>query len=366
MIKVKGLKKTFGDNLIFENVSFDVNEGDAIVIIGDSGCGKSTLLRCINKLETPDKGSIKYIDRNQKTTEILDKKIDINKIRSEIGMVYQNFNLFSNLTVLENVILAPMKVNKMKREDAVKEAMQLLKTVGMDNRADFMPSQLSGGQKQRVAIARCLAMKPELILFDEPTSALDPTMVEEVEKVIASLVQGGYTSVIVTHDMRFAKQVANKVIFLANHSIYEEGTAEEIYGNPQRELTRRFLYRSRMFEKELTRKNVDAFSLLSEVKEFSTNYDVSSRNFIAIDHIIDEFVLPILYNSKTPKKINFRFVADDAGDKHQLLLEIIGTEEDPLKDGIIDELALNLVKGFVKSVKSNINGDDNWEINIGL
>ena len=227
MITIRNLTKRFEGNTILKNVNLEVKKGDSVVIIGGSGCGKSTLLRCINRLIVPDEGEILIDGQN-----ILAKDADVDAIRRKMGMVYQSFNLFSHLNILENVILAPMKVAGMSRSDAVDLAKQLLKRVGMSGRENAMPSELSGGQKQRVAIARTLAMHPQVVLFDEPTSALDPTMVDEVESVIRDLVSEGMTSVLVTHEMRFAKSVASKVIFLAEKGIYEQGTPEQVAENP--------------------------------------------------------------------------------------------------------------------------------------
>lgn len=204
MISIKNLKKSYGQTLILDGVNLEIPKGSTTVIIGGSGCGKSTLLRCINRLETPDSGQI-LIDGE----DILGKGADVMRIRQKMGMVYQHFNLFSHLNVMENVILAPMKVRKLSKKQAIEEAEQFLELVGMENRRFQMPSQLSGGQKQRVAIARAIAMQPQILLFDEPTSALDPTMVEEVESVISRLSNSGLTSVIVTHEMRFARNVAS-------------------------------------------------------------------------------------------------------------------------------------------------------------
>jgi len=235
LISVKNLKKSYGENTILENVSLKIEKGDVIAVIGPSGCGKSTLLRCINLLEKPDSGEITV-----NGLEITKKNSEIDSVRMKMGMVYQNFNLFSHKTVLENVIIAPVKVLKMPREKAIVEALKFLKLVGISNRADFMPDQLSGGQKQRVAIARCLAMHPDIILFDEPTSALDPTMIDEVLSVIKKLVKSGMTSIIVTHEMTFAKNIANKVFFMEDKGIYEIGTPEEIFDNPKKEKNKNF------------------------------------------------------------------------------------------------------------------------------
>jgi polar amino acid transport system ATP-binding protein len=219
MISIRNLKKSFDNNLVFEKVNAEINQGDVIVIIGPSGCGKSTFIRCINLLEKPDSGQI-IIDG----TDITKDNSVIDKIRQKMGMVYQNFNLFSHKTILENVILAPMNVLKMPKKQAIAEAFEYLKMVGIANRADYMPEQLSGGQKQRAAIARCLAMHPEIILFDEPTSALDPTMVDEVLSVIRKLAKSGMTCVIVTHEMNFAKNIATTIFYMDDKGIYEKGS----------------------------------------------------------------------------------------------------------------------------------------------
>ena len=216
MISVKNLCKSYDGLQILKDVNIDFPDGSTTVIIGGSGCGKSTLLRCLNLLEKPDCGTIEIDGEDIVTAK------NVDKLRQKLGMVYQSFNLFSHLSVLENIILAPMKVKKISKEEAISKAYELLKMVGMENRATHMPDQLSGGQKQRVAIARALAMEPEVMLFDEPTSALDPTMVDEVETVIKRLVDSGMTSIIVTHEMRFARNIASNILFLADGGVYEE------------------------------------------------------------------------------------------------------------------------------------------------
>jgi ABC-type polar amino acid transport system ATPase subunit len=288
MISIKNLTKSYDSGTVIENVSFDIQDGECVVIIGGSGCGKSTLIRCINRLNVPDSGEI-WIDGEN----ILDPKADVDAMRRSMGMVYQHFNLFSHLNVLENIILAPMVVNKVEREEAVKEAKQLLKRVSLDGKEYNMPSSLSGGQKQRVAIARTLAMHPKFIIFDEPTSALDPTMVDEVESVIKDLANDGMTCVIVTHEMSFARNVASRVIFLAEKGIYEQGTAQEIFDNPSRPLTQRFLYRSRMFEKELLRDGLDLLSLNSELKKYVSKYDTNRNQALLINSVCDELLYPV-------------------------------------------------------------------------
>ena len=236
MITVKNLSKSFGDLEVLKQIDYEVERGECVVVIGPSGSGKSTFLRCLNRLEEPTGGEIIFDGQN-----ILDKKSDINKIRQKLGMVFQHFNLFPHLTVKENITLAPTKLGLMSASEADKTAMELLERVGLAEKADVYPVQLSGGQKQRVAIARSLAMKPKAVLFDEPTSALDPEMVGEVLDVMRSLAREGMTMVIVTHEMGFAREVADRVIFMSDGVITEEGTPEQIFDNPQQERTRAFL-----------------------------------------------------------------------------------------------------------------------------
>ncbi|MGN0534351.1 MAG: amino acid ABC transporter ATP-binding protein [Eubacterium sp.] len=236
MIKVCNLQKSFGDNHVLKGIDYEVEQGEKIVVIGPSGSGKSTFLRCLNLLETPTGGEI-YFDGEC----ITDKKCDINKVRQHMGMVFQHFNLFNNKTILDNITLAPVHLKISSKDDANKNAMALLKRVGLEDKADAYPSQLSGGQKQRAAIVRALAMNPEVMLFDEPTSALDPEMVGEVLQVMKSLANQGMTMVVVTHEMGFAREVADRVIFMADGVIVEEGTPEDIFERPQDPRLRQFL-----------------------------------------------------------------------------------------------------------------------------
>lgn len=235
MIEIKNLHKSFGHVEVLKGVDVSIEEKEVVVIIGPSGSGKSTLLRCMNYLEEPTSGDI-TVD-NMK----LDKHADINKIRENIGMVFQRFNLFPHMTVLENIVLAPTKVLKIPRDEAISTAMDLLQRVGLKEKANSYPSQLSGGQQQRVAIARALAMKPKVMLFDEPTSALDPEMVTEVLDVMKSLANQGMTMVVVTHEMGFAREVGDRVLFVDEGRIIEEGTPKEIFENPKQERTKLFL-----------------------------------------------------------------------------------------------------------------------------
>ena len=236
MINVENLSKNFGDLKVLKNISTTINKGEIISIIGPSGSGKSTFLRCINKLEEPTEGHI-YIDG----MDLMDKNTDINKIRERVGMVFQHFNLFPNMTVLENLTLSPMMVKKESKEEAEKYAFYLLEKVGLSDKSNSYPAQLSGGQKQRIAIARALAMKPEVILFDEPTSALDPEMIKEVLDVMRDLAKEGMTMLIVTHEMGFAKNVGNRILFMDNGEIIEDCSPKDFFENPTNERIKDFL-----------------------------------------------------------------------------------------------------------------------------
>ena len=235
-IHVTNLKKNFGKLEVLKDISLDVHEGEVVVLLGPSGSGKSTLLRCLNQLETATSGQI-IIDGH----DVTDKHTDINKVRENIGMVFQHFNLFNHLTVMDNMTLAPVHLKRMTKEQARQTAMQLLERVGMEDKADAYPSQLSGGQKQRVAIARALEMKPDIMLFDEPTSALDPEMVGEVLAVMKKLANEGMTMMVVTHEIGFAREVASRVIFMEGGYIVEEGTPDEVILNPREPRTIDFL-----------------------------------------------------------------------------------------------------------------------------
>ncbi|MCW6659976.1 amino acid ABC transporter ATP-binding protein [Aerococcaceae bacterium NML191292] len=238
IIQIKHLSKTFGQREVLKDINFVVNEGEVVTIIGSSGSGKSTLLRCINLLEEPSGGDIIYRDEN-----VLSYQYDINRYRSHIGMVFQSFNLFNNMDVLSNCTIGPMKVLGISKEEAEAMAIKFLDQVGMSAYIHARPSQLSGGQKQRVAIARALTMQPDVLLFDEPTSALDPEMVGEVLKVMRLLADIGLTMIIVTHEMEFAREVSDRVVFMDQGVIAEEGAPEDLFTNPQEERTQQFLER---------------------------------------------------------------------------------------------------------------------------
>ncbi len=236
MIEVKNLKKAFKDLVVLEDITTTIKKGEKVVIIGPSGSGKSTFLRCLNLLEEPTGGTILF-----EGSDITDKKADIDKYRQKMGMVFQHFNLFPHLTVMQNITLAPVTLKLMTKEQAEKKAMELLERIGLPEKADVYPSTLSGGQKQRIAIVRALAMNPDVMLFDEPTSALDPEMVGEVLNVMKDLANEGMTMICVTHEMGFAREVADRVLFMYDGIILEEGTPDKIFENPENERTKQFL-----------------------------------------------------------------------------------------------------------------------------
>lgn len=240
MIKVNHLSKKFGNLEVLKDINLDINEGEVVCIIGPSGSGKSTFLRCINQLERPTGGTVQYEGKN-----LLDKNCDIRKFREEVGMVFQKFNLFPLKTVVQNVMMAPILTKHMNKEEAHAKALELLDKVGLKDKADVYPSTLSGGQQQRVAIARALAMEPKALLFDEPTSALDPELVNEVLGVMKALAAEGYTMVVVTHEMDFARQVSDEVVFLEKGLLIEKAPPEKFFSNPDSERVRQFLQSSR-------------------------------------------------------------------------------------------------------------------------
>ena len=236
MIDVKNLSKSFGDHLVLDDISEHIYPGEKVVIIGPSGSGKSTFLRCLNLMENPSEGSIVFDN-----VDITDPKVNIDRIRRQMGMVFQHFNLFPNMTILKNITLAPIRTKLMTKEEAEATAMQLLQRVGLEEKANAYPNQLSGGQKQRIAIVRALAMNPKVMLFDEPTSALDPEMVGEVLQVMKELAAEGMTMIVVTHEMGFAREVGNRILFMDEGRIVEQGSPEEVFGSPKHPRLQEFL-----------------------------------------------------------------------------------------------------------------------------
>ncbi len=297
MITVENLTKYFGNNLVLNNLNTVINKGEIISIIGPSGSGKSTFLRCLNLLEEPTSGKI-IIDG----VNILDKKNNPNRLRQKMGMVFQSFNLFDHLTVLGNLTIGPVKLLKMSETEAKAQGRDLLNMVGLAYKENSFPAELSGGQQQRVAIARCLSMHPEIILFDEPTSALDPTMVSEVLGVIRRLASDGMTMAIVTHEMNFAKDVSTRVLYMDEGRIYEEGTPSEIFDKPQKEKTREFIYRIRSFNYHINDKNFDLFDLKSGIEQFCTKHFLDSRSTLRIQLVVEELLQLCFFEGDRDKR----------------------------------------------------------------
>lgn len=345
MISIRQLKKSFGNNVVLENINVEINKGDVIGVIGPSGCGKSTLIRCINLLEVPDSGEIRIDGVN-----IAEKNAPIDSIRQKMGMVYQNFNLFSHKTVLENVIMAPIHLLRIPKKQAIEEAFSVLKMVGMSHRADFMPDQLSGGQKQRAAIARCLAMKPEIILFDEPTSALDPTMIDEVLAVIRKLVKTGITSVIVTHEMGFARNIANRIFFMEERGIYEEGTPDEIFDHPKREKTKIFIQKLKIFEYKLQIRQLDIYELAGKLSEYGQKYDIAKRQMNGLNLILEEILVFLSQNADHKDMTSVIVSYQEANQQIQLEIRYGSPSMNVLEHPDFDEISRQLIQGLATEI----------------
>ena len=301
VIKVSHLQKTYNGNLkVLKDVNAEVRKGEVISIIGPSGTGKSTFLRCLNLLERPDAGSI-IIDGQ----DILAPGANVPFLRRKMGMVFQSFNLFNGRSIIENITFAPMKLLGKSREEAEAKAMELLALVGLAQKADAYPEQLSGGQKQRVAIARALAMEPEIILFDEPTSALDPTMVSEVLGVIRTLAKKGLTMLIVTHEMHFAKEVSSRIFYMDEGLVYEEGTPEQIFHNPQKENTRKFINRIHECSYDIESEKYDYYEMMARINSFCVKYNMSSKAIDHIAHIVEEGLLVTKAVAGTNVKVSY-------------------------------------------------------------
>ena len=303
MIEVRHLKKSFPGATPIVDLNAVINKGDVISVIGPSGTGKSTFLRCLNMLDPPTSGEI-LIDGECVTR----KGCDLNRVRQKMGMVFQSFNLFEHMTVIENVMYGPVSIKKEDRQTAYSRGMKLLRRVGMAEKAMNYPDELSGGQKQRAAIARTLAMEPEIILFDEPTSALDPNMVEEVQDVIRELAQDGMTMLIVTHEMRFAREIANRVFYMDRGIIYEEGTPEEIFKHPKQERTREFVYRMRTLHRQISKDRFDYWELGSEMEKFGRRNMLSRKmitySWAVIEELAQLWLVPRLADDEI---IDFTF-----------------------------------------------------------
>lgn len=351
MIKVNNLSKQFGDLVVLKDLSTTIQKGEVISVIGPSGTGKSTFLRCLNLLETPTGGSI-YIDG----IPLLDRETDVPRLRQRMGMVFQSFNLFAHLSVVENLTLGPIKLLGKTKEQAAAKAMELLKLVGLGEKSSNFPDELSGGQKQRVAIARCMAMEPEILLFDEPTSALDPTMVSEVLAVIRKLASQGMTMIIVTHEMEFAKNISTRVFYMDEGTIYEEGTPDMIFENPVREKTRAFIHRVRSLRYQINGRDYDLYALQGEMEMFCEKHFISRKTGGLVQLMSEELLL--LQKDFHDIVISLSYSEKDGS--VELLCESAGHPFNPFETGDDEEeigvkLIRDLCKGLEYSYRENKN-----------
>jgi polar amino acid transport system ATP-binding protein len=345
MIEILNLSKQFGDEVVLKEITETVRSGEVVSVIGPSGSGKSTLLRCINLLEQPNQGTIRISG-----DDILAPHADIPRIRQKTGMVFQSFNLFHHMTVLENLTVGPIRILKHPRLEAEKRAHELLKMVGLSGKADSLPDELSGGQKQRVAIARCLSMNPEIILFDEPTSALDPTMISEVLAVIRRLANDGMTMMIVTHELDFARDVSDRVFYMDEGVIYESGPASEIMDAPSREKTCAFINRLRSFSYEIESPDYDVYAMNAEIDLFCEKH-FFSRKMTQFTHLAVEETLTYYFAHDEHQSVTLTLSFAEKEGSLTLLFD------DPNPSGNFldeaekkDELGLTVLRGIVHDI----------------
>ena len=355
LIDVQGLCKSFGKLEVLRDVNLSVSEGERIAIIGGSGCGKSVFLRSLELLEVPDSGQI-FIDGS----EITSRGADVNRIRRSMGMVYQRFNLFSHMDVMDNLCLAPVRLAGMSRQEAEARAMDWLAKVGLTSKAHALPLNLSGGQQQRIAICRCLMMQPKVLLFDEPTSALDPTMVGEVLAMIRMLAKHNMTMLIVTHEMNFAREVANRILFFADKGIYEQGTPSEIFDAPKKEKTIAFVRKLKYFAYEVRDRNFDLMAMHGGLRSFTEKYGLSSRLTYRLELCCEELVYEMLKAQDDPVKIDVEVSYSEADGSTTFILTSEGREFDPFTNEDDDvHLGVVMLKNTAKSVTHTYSGGVN-------
>ena len=342
MIQIEHLKKEYPNATPLKDVNVEIHDGDVISVIGPSGTGKSTLLRCINRLETPTDGHIWLDD-----VEITDPKCDLCKVRMRMGMVFQSFNLFGHLTVIENIMLSPMDLLGKSRQEAYDEGMRLLRTVGLAEKALNYPDELSGGQKQRIAIARTLAMDPDVILLDEPTSALDPTMVGEVQAVIRDLATTGKTMMIVTHEMSFARAISNRVFFMDEGGVYEDGTPEQIFEHPQRENTRRFVRRLKVLELEIESRDYDFLDMQSRIMIYCNKNQIPPKLAYHVQLVFEEAMQLLVPKLKKPV-IHAIMEYSEATEEAEWLIRYGGERYDIT---VCDNLQSTVLKGVNHTIR---------------
>ena len=327
LIEVRGLKKSFGSLEVLKGIDLNVEQGERIAIIGGSGCGKSVFLRSLTLLERPDAGQV-FIDGQ----EITARGAEVDKIRRSMGMVFQRFHLFSEMDVMDNLCLAPVRLKGMSRQEAEARAMDLLSQVGLASRAHAWPTVLSGGQQQRIAICRCLMMEPKVLLFDEPTSALDPTMVGEVLAVIRMLAKREMSMLIVTHEMNFAREVANRVLFFAEGGIYEQGTPAELFDQPKKPLTVSFIHKIKYFTYEITRRDFDLMQLQGGIQQFGEKYGLSAKQTNRLQVCCEELIYELLEHSCPPgSEVELKLSVSyaEADKTSQIALSCRGTDYNP-------------------------------------
>ena len=338
MIRIEHLRKEYPQAVPLKDVNVEIHKGDVISVIGPSGTGKSTLIRCINLLDQLTSGRI-FVDGE----EITAKGSDVARIRRKMGMVFQHFNLFPHMTVIENIMAAPMDLLGKSKQEAYDKGIELLRKVGLADKALNYPDVMSGGQKQRVAIARTLAMEPEIILFDEPTSALDPTMIGEVQAVIRDLAKQGTTMIIVTHEMKFAREICNRVFYMDEGGVYEDGTPEQIFDNPQKERTRQFIRHLKVLEYPITSKDFDFIGFNTQIEEFGRKHRISQRSIYNIQAFIEEMcvqiILPQLQN---PFEMLVTIEYSEAHNDADVIIRYGGEAFDPTQTD--NELSLLLAK----------------------
>ena len=344
MITIKHLRKEYPTAVPLKDVNVEIHRGDVISVIGPSGTGKSTLIRCINMLDQPTSGQI-FVDGE----EITAKGCDVARIRRKMGMVFQHFNLFPHMTVIENIMSAPMDLLGKSKQEAYDNGIELLRKVGLADKALNYPDVMSGGQKQRVAIARTLAMEPEIILFDEPTSALDPTMIGEVQAVIRDLAKRGTTMIIVTHEMKFAREICNRVFYMDQGGVYEDGPPEQIFDNPQKERTRQFIRHLKVLEYPITSKNFDFIGFNTQIEEFGRKHRVSQRTIYNIQSYIEEMCVQIILpQMEDPFEILVTIEYSEEKDDADVVIRFSGDTFDPLQTD--NELSLLLAKKAAESI----------------
>lgn len=350
MLEVKNLGKDYGEGrekiTVFSNVSCHIEKGDVVGIVGPSGCGKTTFIQCLMSLVRADRGEIWFGNQN-----IMAKDADIRAYRRKVGMVFQDFNLFGHMTVLENITLAPIIVDGMSQEEADKEAMRLLRMVGLAECAGKYPDQLSGGQKQRVAIARCLAMKPEIILFDEPTSALDPAKKKEVAAVIKKLAQKGMTMVIVSHEHKLIQRVCNKVFFFCQGELYEQGTLDEVFGNPKRMLTKAYVQNIFGMKFTVLSRDYDLYALNSEIGLYCQNNGL--HDYENTLELISEEMLTNILPYTGPISIILKLGHDN---KPSFTIIQENCSESVMNNPLADEVSLSIVKGLCLDIEEKQDG----------